>query len=147
MIPRSTVWTIQPSTLFSQALEDTYFLVYRPAMNEESAFCPVFEAINLLQEKWTLHIIRSLLNGPAGFNELRRSIGNCNTTTLSERLESLTRNGLVAKTVQSVMPPRTSYALTLAGEDLGQVIGAIDRWSQQHLSPENWIGAPGERVA
>jgi DNA-binding HxlR family transcriptional regulator len=31
---------------------------------EEGAFCPVYAALNLLQEKWTLHIIRALLEGP-----------------------------------------------------------------------------------
>ena len=47
---------------------------------KDGDFCPVYEAINLLQEKWTLHIVRSLLEGPKGFNELGRDIGGCNPT-------------------------------------------------------------------
>ena len=35
-------------------------------------------ALNLLQEKWTLHIIRALLEGPKGFNELSQAIGGLN---------------------------------------------------------------------
>ena len=78
-------------------------------------FCPIYESINLLQEKWTLHIVRSLLEGAKGFNELGRDIGGCNPTTLTQRLERLEAAGIVEKSVQSTMPPRTRYTLTEAG--------------------------------
>ena len=99
----------------------------------EPGFCPVYGAIDLLQEKWTLHIIRALLDGPKGFNELRREVGNCNPSTLSERLETLVLAGVLEKTVHSTMPPRTSYALTPAGVALQGVIDAIRDWGFKHL--------------
>ena len=99
----------------------------------EHAFCPVYAAINLLQEKWTLHIIRSLLEGAKGFNELRREVGGCNPSTLSERLEMLVTHGILHKTVHSTMPPRTSYELTPAGVALQDVIHSISTWSKLHL--------------
>jgi DNA-binding HxlR family transcriptional regulator len=40
---------------------------------------------------------------------------------------------VVERTVHSVMPPRTSYALTAAGRGLQNVIDAIDQWGKQHL--------------
>lgn len=104
-------------------------------MDHDSAFCPVYEAINLLQEKWTLHIIRALLDGPKGFNELARSIGGCNPATLSQRLERLAERGIVEKSVHSTMPPRTSYRLTEAGQALQGVIEAVDRWGRRYLKP------------
>jgi DNA-binding HxlR family transcriptional regulator len=103
---------------------------------EDHFSCPVTRAIDLLQEKWVLHIVRNLLDGPAGFNELRRDVGGCNPTTLAERLEHLVRLGLVAKTVVSTMPPRTSYALTESGLALQDVIGAIDAWARNALPDE-----------
>lgn len=99
----------------------------------EHTFCPVYIAINLLQEKWVLHIVRGLLNGPLGFNELRRIAGGVNAATLAQRLEHLESLGIVTKTVHSNMPPRTSYALTDAGIDLQGVIDAIDVWAREHL--------------
>ena len=99
----------------------------------EHSFCPVYAAINLLQEKWTLHIIRSLLLGAKGFNELRREVGGCNPSTLSERLEMLVTHGVLLKTVQSTMPPRTNYELAPAGVALQDVIGAISTWGIEHL--------------
>ncbi len=100
----------------------------------DHAFCPVYEAINVLQEKWTLHIVRTLLGGASGFNELARAVGGCNPTTLTQRLERLESLGLVNKTVLSVMPPRTTYALTDAGVELHEVVDAIDGWARKNLS-------------
>lgn len=100
---------------------------------EDHAFCPVYEAINVLQEKWTLHIVRTLLDGPRGFNELSRAVGGCNPATLTQRLERLERLGIVSKTIHSTMPHRTSYALTEAGQALQQVIEAIDTWGRKYL--------------
>lgn len=101
----------------------------KPAEHE---FCPVYASIELLQEKWNLHIIRALLEGAMGFNDLGRACG-VNPSTLAQRLERLEGAGIVERTVHSVMPPRTSYALTAAGRGLQDVIDAIDRWGRQHL--------------
>jgi DNA-binding HxlR family transcriptional regulator len=95
--------------------------------------CPVVESIDLLQEKWMLHIIRALLDGPRGFNELARAVGGVNTTTLAARLERLEREGIVTKTIESTMPPRTRYRLTPGGVELQDVIEAIDRWARTYL--------------
>jgi DNA-binding HxlR family transcriptional regulator len=80
-----------------------------------------------------MHIVRSLLEGPKGFNELGREIGGCNPTTLAQRLEKLEELGLIDKTVCSLMPPKSSYSLTSAGRALQQVIDAIHLWAQDHL--------------
>jgi DNA-binding HxlR family transcriptional regulator len=100
----------------------------------DPTFCPVFEAIQLLQEKWNLHIIRSLIGGPMGFNELGRAAGGCNPATLAQRLDRLEELGLVTRTVEQVMPPRTSYRLTAAGLELQAVISAIDCWAQRRIT-------------
>lgn len=100
---------------------------------EDRGLCPVYETINVLQEKWVLHIVRSLLRASHGFNELSRAVGGCNSKTLAQRLERLEALGIVKKTVCSTMPPRTEYELTPAGTELHEVIDAIDRWSRRHL--------------
>jgi DNA-binding HxlR family transcriptional regulator len=92
----------------------------RAIPEQEHTFCPVYAAINLLQEKWTL-------------NELRREVGGCNPSTLSERLEMLVTHGILHKTVHSTMPPRTSYELTPAGVALQDVIQSISTWGKAHL--------------
>jgi DNA-binding HxlR family transcriptional regulator len=111
----------------------------------DNEFCPVHEAIQFLQEKWVLHIVRSLLEGPRGFNELSRSVGGCNPATLTQRLDRLVEIGVVNKEVQSLMPPRTQYQLTAAGKSLQRVINEIDAWATTYLRPTEDRGAVCER--
>lgn len=86
----------------------------------------------LLQEKWVLMIVHSLLSGPTGFSELVRR-GGINTTTLTQRLTLLEQAGLLVKTIHSTMPPRTSYDLTEAGRALEPILDSITAWSRKHL--------------
>src|SRR5438876_8112947 len=117
-------------------------------MEADGGYCPVHEAIQVLQEKWTMHIVRALLDGPKGFNELGRTVGGCNPATLKARLDGLEALGLVRRTVHSYMPPRTSYDLAPAGVDLQRVIDAIDGWARQHLPiTEAQPGAGAELAA
>jgi DNA-binding HxlR family transcriptional regulator len=95
--------------------------------------CPAYDAIQILQEKWVLLIVRSLLDGPKGFNELGREIGGCNPTTLAQRLERLEHLGLVSKKVEAIMPPKSSYSLTESGRGLQEVVNAIHVWAVKHL--------------
>ena len=117
-----------------------------PPLQHGSA-CPSRElsaGVNLLQEKWVLLIVRVLLAGPQGFNDMARNAGAVNSTTLAQRLARLERAGLVVKTVQSVMPPKTSYELTEAGRALAPVIGAIESWSEKYaLACEAAADEPG----
>lgn len=102
-------------------------------MKEDLLSCPAYDAIQVLQEKWVLHIVRTLLTGPHGFNELGREIGGCNPTTLTQRLVLLENMQLVTRNVQSRLPPRCTYELTDAGRALEDVVMAIDAWAQQHM--------------
>lgn len=106
-------------------------------------YCPVYASIDLLQEKWVLHIVRSLLVRPHGFNELARAVGGANATTLSQRLERLEALGVITKSVESTMPPRSRYQLTEAGRELEAVITAIDRWGRAHMpEPPEVVATP-----
>ncbi|MGV3518035.1 winged helix-turn-helix transcriptional regulator [Luteitalea sp.] len=96
-------------------------------------FCPVYDAITVLQGKWTMQIVHALIEGPMGFNELARAIGGCNPSTLAQRLDTLVRLDVLARRVESSTPPRTLYSLTPAGDALRPVVVAIEQWGRQHL--------------
>jgi DNA-binding HxlR family transcriptional regulator len=97
------------------------------------SLCPAYIAINLLQEKWTLHIVRNLLGSPKGFNELSRSVGGCNPATLALRVEKLVEMKVVEKKIISTMPPKVSYQLSESGRALQAVIESIDTWGRTYL--------------
>ncbi len=105
---------------------------------EHTGFCPVYRAIGVLQEKWVLHIVRALLDGEKGFNELSRAVGGCNSATLTQRLEHLESLALISKRTEdsSGKLARSVYALTPAGRELQSVITAIDTWGRTHLGAE-----------
>lgn len=103
------------------------------AASRVDPFCPVLDAMAVLQGKWTLQIVHALMDEPRGFNELARAIGGCNPSTLAQRLDTLVRLDLVARRVEPSAPPRTLYSLTAAGAALHEVVGAIEAWGHAHL--------------
>ncbi|MEW6421067.1 MAG: helix-turn-helix domain-containing protein [Deinococcota bacterium] len=109
-----------------------------------TGFCPVYRAIGVLQEKWVLHIVRALLDGEKGFNELARAVGGCNSATLTQRLEHLEALALIAKRTEDTQGKlaRSVYSLTPAGRELQGVIDAIGTWAREHLSETPVEGAP-----
>jgi DNA-binding HxlR family transcriptional regulator len=102
-------------------------------------FCPVYRAIGVLQEKWVLHIVRSLLDGEKGFNELARAVGGCNSATLTQRLEHLEALRIISKRTEDTHGKlaRSVYTLTAAGRELQGVIDAIDTWGRANLQEES----------
>lgn len=111
---------------------------------------PVARAICVLQEKWVLHIVHALLQGPRGFNELGREVGGCNPSTLRDRLGRLEQVGLVTRACRD-QDGRPRYTLTTSGEGLKEVIDAIHAWSLLHLHstrglPTDFASRIGERA-
>ena len=57
--------------------------------SEYGQFCPVAEAMELLDERWTLLVVREMLSGSRHFNDLRRGVPRMSPTLLSRRLQQL----------------------------------------------------------
>lgn len=98
-------------------------------------FCPVSAALNLLSERWTLHIVRVLLGGTKRFNEIARALG-LNPATLRERLRSLEEEEVVTRTVVSAMPPHVEYALTPKGLALNGIFESLADWGKTWMKPK-----------
>lgn len=98
-------------------------------------YCPVAKAMELLDERWTLLVVRELLDGSARFSELRRGVPHISPTLLSKRLALLARVGVV---VRDEGPPGVRYVLTPAGQDLRPVVDALGAWGLR------WAGRPGD---
>jgi DNA-binding HxlR family transcriptional regulator len=94
-------------------------------MSTYSQFCPVAKAMELLDERWTLLVVRELLRGSGHFNDLRRGVPKMSPALLSKRLKSLTRAGVVERTD---IDGRTSYSLTPCGQELATVVNALGDW-------------------
>ena len=94
-------------------------------MSTYGQFCPVAKAMELLDERWTLLVVRELLRGSQHFNDLRRGVPKMSPALLSKRLKSLTRAGVVERVD---VDGRTSYSLTPCGQELAPVVDALGEW-------------------
>jgi DNA-binding HxlR family transcriptional regulator len=98
-------------------------------------FCPVAKAMEVLDERWTLLVVRELLAGSCRFTELRRGNPKMSPTLLSKRLRTLERAGIVRRTGDEA---HARYHLTQAGEELRPIVEALGAWGTR------WIGGLGE---
>lgn len=95
--------------------------------------CPVNATLNLLNARWTLHIVRTLLEGKKRFNEIAR-LNGINPRTLRERLRQLEEEGVVQRTVVSAIPPNVEYALTDKGRSLNAIFEALAEWGREWMT-------------
>ncbi|MFE3442158.1 winged helix-turn-helix transcriptional regulator [Nocardia sp. NPDC059180] len=103
-------------------------------MTSYGQFCPVAKAMEVLDERWTMLVVRELLAGSTHFNELRRGNPKMSPALLSKRLRTLERAGVVQRTV---VAGRTTYTLTQSGKELAGVVEALSAWGIR------WIGQLG----
>ncbi len=89
------------------------------------SYCPVAKAMELLDERWTMLIVRELADGGLHFNDLRRGMPKISPTLLSARLQRLARAGIVSRREHS---NRVVYELTPAGLELRPIVDALGTW-------------------
>ncbi len=93
----------------------------------------VRRAFEFLGKRWNGVILSTLSHGPAGFAELRRSVGSITDSVLSDRLAELARAGLVERTVTDTRPPGVSYQLSGSGQKLLPILDELGGWAAEHL--------------
>lgn len=95
--------------------------------------CPIRDVLDRIGDKWSVLIILNLgERGETRFNELQRAVGGISKRMLSKSLQSLERDGLVARTVSEGYPPAVRYALTALGRSLGEPIASLAAWAVAH---------------
>src|ERR671922_2657655 len=96
-------------------------------MRSYAQYCPIAKASEILGDRWMLLIVREMLGGATGFNELQRGLPGISRSVLADRLRSLERAEIVDR--RTGPKGRTlGYHLTLAGRDLEPVVQAMGEW-------------------
>ncbi|MDJ0849414.1 MAG: winged helix-turn-helix transcriptional regulator [Myxococcota bacterium] len=90
----------------------------------EGIFDPVARALEVIGDRWTLVLVRQLLDGNRGFQELRQRTGIA-PRVLSSRLRELVSKGFVTTVAEG---SRSVYALTEQGRSLEPIVVSIGRW-------------------
>ncbi len=100
------------------------------AMKEKKGYgqyCPLAMSAEILCNRWTMLVVRELLEGSTGFNEIRRGVPLMSRTMLSNRLKELESAGLVIRATRS-SGKSSNYRLTASGEALGPIVFGIAEW-------------------
>jgi len=101
------------------------------AMHSYGQYCPVAKAAEILGDRWTLLIVRDLICLRARhFNDLVRGLPGISRSLLAQRLQHLERIGIIEREAGG-KGRATEYHLTVAGQELQQVIEALLNWGAQ----------------
>jgi DNA-binding HxlR family transcriptional regulator len=93
-------------------------------------------ASELIGRRWTGAIIFVLLRSSCRFAALREAIPDITDRMLSDRLQELEAEGIVARTVVPDTPVRVEYSLTRKGRSLVTAIDAIAEWAHKWIELE-----------
>lgn len=92
----------------------------------------IIDALYVLNGKWKIALILSLIQSPKRFNELKKEIAGISAKILAKELKDLELNDFVKRNVNSATPlivtyEATDYSLTLRG-----VISELSTWGKMH---------------
>ena len=96
--------------------------------------CPVAESLDLFGDRWSMLVIREVMNGVRRFDDLVGRLG-ISRATLSDRLRRLTAAGILTTAEYDSGRGRTriEYRLTDRGWDLRNVLIALREWGDRHV--------------
>jgi len=91
----------------------------------------VAKALEVVGERWSLLIVRTVMHGNRRFSEMQGSLGIARNV-LSARLQRLLDEGILERRAYSESPPRYEYFLTEKGLDLWPALIALLHWGERY---------------
>ncbi|MGA7954099.1 MAG: helix-turn-helix domain-containing protein [Gloeobacterales cyanobacterium] len=101
--------------------------------------CPIQFVLDLLDNKWSILVLRELFGGDRRTHELLAALSGISTKTLTQRLRELEAQGLVERRVYAEIPPRVEYSLTPKGHQIQPVMAALHQVGSQWLEQESCV--------
>ncbi len=101
--------------------------------------CSIARSLEVVGERWSLLILRSVMLGVRRFDDLLEELG-ITRSVLTTRLQRLADEGVLKRVPYQERPTRYEYRATAKGRELFPVITHLLRWGDAHY-PEP-TGAP-----
>lgn len=98
-------------------------------------FCPLSIALEDVGDRWTLHIVYALLDGPKRYADLSAYLRGAGSNVLADRLKRLAGAGIIGRSTGDAPGSDTTYHLTERGLGLLPVIQGLVRWGFAALIP------------
>ena len=100
-------------------------------MQTETIGC-VKAATKILGDKWTPQLLRFFVNEEkVRFCQIQDLVEGINPRTLSARLDSLEKEGIIEK-IYAAEKSRCEYRLTKKGQELTPILRDMEAWSLRH---------------
>jgi len=97
-----------------------------------AAVTAVRDTLYVVNGKWKLPMLVSLMTGPKRFKELQRELENITPKVLSKELRDLELNGFIKRTVYDTTPVTVIYERTKYADSLSSVINEMREWGMKH---------------
>ncbi len=94
------------------------------------------DTLEIIQGKWRLPIIISLLHGNKRFGEIQKDIADISPKMLSQELKALETNKIINRTLYDSMPVTVEYSITDLGKTMNKMLDEILNWGV-HFRKEN----------
>jgi DNA-binding HxlR family transcriptional regulator len=95
------------------------------------------DALRCIHGRWKMPILAHLSgNETMRFADLHRAIPQASQKMLTQHLRELERDGIVARTVYTEVPPRVEYRLNNLGRGLTPVFLALTDWADARKSTD-----------
>ena len=104
-------------------------MVSAPKLDPKMIDCPALFTIQLISGKWKTRILWHLRKGAAGFGELKRALPGISPKVLTQHLDALVSDGLLARSLWTeANVVHSAYSYTDHGRTLIPVLDALGEW-------------------
>lgn len=92
----------------------------------------IIDALYVLNGKWKIALILSLIQSPKRFNELKKELDGISPKILAKELKDLELNDFIKRTVYPTTPVSIIYETTDYSRTLKSVIRELSNWGEMH---------------
>lgn len=92
----------------------------------------VIDALYVLNGKWKLPLILSLVQSSKRFNEIQNEVGGISSKILAKELKHLELNDFITRNVYPTTPVTIIYEATDYSRTLQSVMKELSAWGGQH---------------
>lgn len=92
----------------------------------------ITKTLEVIGGKWTMLIVRDLLDGPRRFSELEGSLSGISPRTLAARLKELEQDSILKRDC-SAGPAHPIYCLTERGRSLQRILEQMRDWGESRV--------------
>ncbi|KFF04100.1 winged helix-turn-helix transcriptional regulator [Flavobacterium reichenbachii] len=92
----------------------------------------IIDALYVLNGKWKIALILSLIQSPKRFNEIKKEIEGISPKILAKELKDLELNDFIKRTVNPTIPVTIIYEATDYSRTLKNVIYELSNWGKMH---------------